>query len=142
MCIRDSYTNPQGGNVASPLLQLAASRGRLMELLATKLHPGNREFEDRGFMTGIMSLMPTLLGAPFEEILRGITLANDVRDALEKGAGELGALLQLSNALESGDGQACHDLSAQLGIDAQTVNLCLTQALAWASSIAVESEKT
>jgi EAL and modified HD-GYP domain-containing signal transduction protein len=133
------YTNPQGGNVASPLLQLAASRGRLMELLAGKLHAGRREFEDRAFMTGIMSLMPTLMSAPFEEILRGISVSADVRDALEKGEGELGALLKLSDALETGDGQACHDLSTQLGIDAPTVNLCLTQALAWASSIAVEN---
>jgi len=135
------YTNPQGGNVANPLLQLAATRGRLMELLATKLHPGRRDFEDRAFMTGIMSLMPTLMGAPFEEILRGINIAAEVRDALEKNTGQLGTLLQLSHALESGDGQACHDLSKQLGIGSQTVNVCLTQALAWASSIAMENEK-
>ncbi|HEX8989733.1 MAG TPA: EAL domain-containing protein [Rhodocyclaceae bacterium] len=133
------YTNPQGGSVANPLLQLAATRGRLMELLASKLHPGRRDFEDRGFMTGIMSLMPALMNAPFEEILRGISVANEVRDALEKTEGELGVLLQLAHALESGDGKACHDLSLQLGLNAQTVNLCLTQALAWASNIAVEN---
>jgi EAL and modified HD-GYP domain-containing signal transduction protein len=134
------YTNPQGGNVASPLLQLAATRGRLMELLAGKLHPSRREFEDQAFMTGIMSLMPTLMNAPFEEILRGITVANNVREALEKGEGELGTLLQLSHALESGDGKACFELATQLNLNAATVNLCLTQALAWASSIAVEQE--
>lgn len=134
------YTNPQGGNVASPLLQLAASRGRLMELLASKLHPGRHDFEDHAFMTGIMSLMPALMSAPFEEILRGITVAPDVREALEKGEGELGNLLKLSDALETGDGQVCHDQSVKLGIDAPTVNLCLTQALAWASNIAIEKE--
>lgn len=136
------YTNPQGGgNVANPLLQLAATRGRLMELLASKLHPGRRDFEDRAFMTGIMSLMPTLMGVPYEEILRGITIVGEVREALEKGAGQLGTLLQLAQGLEGGDGQTCHDLSMELGIGSQTVNLCLTQALAWASSIAMESEK-
>jgi EAL and modified HD-GYP domain-containing signal transduction protein len=57
------YTNPAGGDqVASPLLQLAATRGRFLELLAGKLKPGVREFEDHAFMTGIMSLMPTLMG--------------------------------------------------------------------------------
>ncbi|MDD5250440.1 MAG: EAL domain-containing protein [Rhodocyclaceae bacterium] len=133
------YTNPQGGNVASPLLQLAATRGRLMELLAAKLHPGRHDFEDHAFMTGIMSLMPTLIGAPLEEILRGINIAADVRDALEQSAGELGTLLQLSHALETGDGQACHDLCMQLpGVDHLTVNICLTQALAWASNIGKE----
>ena len=112
-----------------------------MELLAIKLHPGRRDFEDRAFMTGIMSLMPALMSAPFEEILRGITVAAEVRDALEKGSGDLGTLLQLANALETGDGKTCHDLSMQLGIDAQTINICLTQALAWASSIAMENEQ-
>jgi len=130
------YTNPQGGDVASPLLQLAATRGRLMELLATKLHPGRRDFQDHAFMTGIMSLMPTLMGMPLEEILRGINVATDIFDALEKNAGELGVLLQLCGALETGDGQACHDLAEQLaGVDHMTVNTCLTQALAWASNI-------
>jgi EAL and modified HD-GYP domain-containing signal transduction protein len=134
------YTNPQGGGTgANPLLQLAATRGRLMELLGGKLHAGKRDFEDRAFMTGIMSLMPTLMSAPLEEILRGIEIAVEVRDALEKGEGELGTLLQLSNALESGDGPACHELCEKLHLDHHTVNLCLTQALTWASSIAQEN---
>lgn len=135
------YTNPQGGgDVASPLLQLAATRGRLMELLAAKLRPGNREFEDHAFMTGIMSLMPTLMGAPLEEILKGINISADIHDALEKGEGELGILLKLSHALEIGDGQACHDLAEQLpSVDHTTVNACLTQALTWASNIGKEN---
>lgn len=134
------YTDPKGGNVASPLLQLAATRGRLMELLATKLHPGQRELEDQAFMTGIMSLMPTLMGVPLEEILRGINLANDVREALELHEGELGTMLKLTEALEVGDALACHDHVEQLvGMDAAGVNACLTQALAWASSIGKEN---
>ena len=135
------YTNPQGGgDVASPLLQLAATRGRLMELLAAKQRPGSREFEDHAFMTGIMSLMPTLMGAPLEEILKGINISADIHDALEKGEGELGILLKLSHALEIGDGQACHDLAEQLkSVDHMTVNACLTQALAWASNIGKEN---
>lgn len=135
------YTNPQGNNnIASPLLQLAATRGRLMELMAAKLHPGRREFEDHAFMTGIMSLMPSLMGAPLEEILRGISIAPAVHEALEKNEGELGTLLRLSGALEAGDGAACHDLVDALGVDHTTVNACLTQALTWASNIGKEHQ--
>jgi c-di-GMP-related signal transduction protein len=134
------YTDPQGGSVASPLLQLAATRGRLMELLAGKLHPGRREFEDQAFMTGILSLMPTLMGVPLEDILRGINLAVPVRDALEKQEGELGLMLRLTEAQEVGDAETCHDLVVALaGIDATSVNACLAQALAWASSIGKEN---
>lgn len=132
------YTNPTGkdSNVASPLLQLAATRGRFLELLAGRLKPGAREFEDHAFMTGIMSLMPTLMSAPLEEILKGIQLDGDVYKALAHGEGQLGAMLVLSEALEDGNGQLCHDLVEQLpGVDHVAVNACLTQALSWASNI-------
>lgn len=135
------YTNPAGGNVANPLLQLAASRGRLMELLSAKGHPGQREFEDRAFMTGILSLMPTLMGVAIEEILKGIHLAADVQTALVAREGELGTLLRLTEALEAADGAACHDLTERLtGLDHTVVNSCLAQALAWASNIAQSNE--
>lgn len=136
------YTNPGGGgNVASPLLQMAATRGRLLELMSAKLHPGDRGAEDRAFMTGIMSLMPTLMGVELGEILKGVNLAADVREALETQSGELGRLLQLAEALESGDAACCQHLAVELQCeDPAVINLCLTQALAWASNIGRENE--
>ncbi|MDP2811375.1 MAG: EAL domain-containing protein [Rhodocyclaceae bacterium] len=135
------YTNPAGGEVASPLLQLAATRGRLMELLASSLHPGRREIEDHAFMTGIMSLMPTLMGVSIEEILKGISVTSDVREALESRGGELGTMLRLTEALEASDGATCHDLTGQLvGADHTVINACLTQALAWANNIGRTNE--
>jgi EAL and modified HD-GYP domain-containing signal transduction protein len=134
------YTNPSGENTVSPLLQLAATRGRFLELLAGKVKPGVREFEDHAFMTGIMSLMPTLMGVPFEEILKGIQLNAEVQGALESRGGSLGVMLQLAEALEASDGDACHSLTEQLtGADHLTINGCLTQALAWASNIGREN---
>ena len=135
------YTDPSGSHTVSPLLQLAASRGRLMELLGGKLHPGRRDFEDLAFMTGIMSLMPTLMSICLADILRGIELPSSVRKALDSHEGELGTLLKLTEALESGDGPACSDIVAQLpGLDATTINTCLAQALAWANNIGKQTE--
>jgi EAL and modified HD-GYP domain-containing signal transduction protein len=136
------YTNPSGGNhVASPLLQLAATRGRFLELLAGKLRPGAREFEDHAFMTGIMSLMPTLMGVPLEEILKGIQVAPEIHAALESGEGTLGTMLILCEALENSNGELCHDLTEQLpGAHHVMVNACLTQALSWASNIGRPNE--
>lgn len=137
------YTNPAGGNVVSPLLQMAAARGRLMELLATRMYRGKHDFEDRAFMTGIMSLMPTLMGVPMADILKGISIAGDVQIALETQEGELGTMLQLVQALETGDGGICHDLTEQLpGLDHAIINTCLSEALAWASNIGQENEAT
>jgi c-di-GMP-related signal transduction protein len=134
------YTNPSGGTGVSPLLQLAATRGRLMELLAGKIHAGQKQLEDEAFMTGIMSLMPTLMGTTLDEILRGVSIATEIRNALEKGDGELGAMLKLCEALEIGDGVVCHDLCEQLGgIEAGMLNACQAQALAWSSNIGREN---
>lgn len=134
------YTNPQGGNLVSPLMHLAATRGRLLELLAGKFKPGNREFEDRAFVCGIMSLMPTLMGAPLEEILRGIRLDVSVNDALTEHKGDLGKLLGMAEALETADGSGCALACAALGLSAEIVNACLSQAMAWASNIGSEAD--
>lgn len=135
------YTNPSGsGEVAGPLLQLAATRGRFLELLAGKAQSGARELEEQAFMTGIMSLMPTLMGMSLEDILKSIRVAGSVQEALEGRDTPLGIMLRLTEALEVGDGATCHDLTARIpGADHQLVNACHTQALAWASNIGREN---
>lgn len=134
------YTSPSGSDGVSPLLQLAATRGRFLELLAGKLKPGKGEFEDKAYMTGILSLMPTLMSVPMEEILKGIQLSADVEAALVRKEGELGLMLQLAEALEASDGGTCQALLEQLpGTDHRLVNACLTEALAWASNIGREA---
>lgn len=131
------FTNPRGEeHFANPLLQLAATRGRFLELLAGRLQPGGGELGDHAFLTGILSLTPALMGMALEDILKGIRLAGDVQQALESRAGTLGIMLRLAEALETGDGAACHDLTARLpGADYRIVNACEAQALAWAGGI-------
>ncbi len=71
-----------GAEVPSPLLILAATRGKLMELLARALRPSDREFQERAFLTGTLSLVNALLAAPLSEILGTLPVADDVRSAL------------------------------------------------------------
>ena len=130
-----SGQNPTG----NPLLQMAATRGRLMELLAGELRPGDGALADRAFMVGIMSLMPVLVGQPMADIVAPLGLAADVRDALCSGSGPLGALLRLSESSESGN---LADLSAALaelpGLGPKAINRAQTQALQWANEIGQE----
>lgn len=129
------YTNPSGGG-ANPLLQLAATRGRFLELLAGDLMGSSRDFEDRAFMTGIMSLMPALLHVPIGEVIATLNVAPDVREALEQRTGVLGKMLHLAEKQEEGDMEACFALIVELpGADSDRVNAILAQALAWANSI-------
>ncbi len=135
------FSTKGGSQVVSPLLQLAATRGRLMELFADRLRPRDKEFADRAFMTGIMSLMPALLGLPILEVVASLGLASEVREALtENYSGLLGQLLKLTEDLEYNDVAASSDDLEQLsGLNLQAVNACLSQALAWANNIGREA---
>ena len=134
------YTNPKNGAQAdNPLLQLAATRGRLMELLAERVAPRNREFADQGFMVGIMSLMPALLGVDMEEILTQLPVAQRVKQALVEQTGPHGQLLQLVEATEQTDPAMLAEAIARLpGIGIDFLEDCLEQALYWANNLGRE----
>ncbi len=129
-----------GGSAPSPLLQLAATRARLMENLAELHAPSDRTFADSAFMTGIMSLTPALLNLPIQEILAQLTnLPVDIQQALRSYEGMLGKILKLSEAIDSDDADEVSALLARIdGISPSQLNSSLVSALAWATNIAQE----
>jgi c-di-GMP-related signal transduction protein len=136
------YTNPKGAAQGfNPLLQLAATRGRLMELLSDRLQAKNREFAEHAFMVGIMSLMPALLGIALPDILAQLPVAQRVKQALIDHEGQAGQLLLLVEATEHTDFEAVEKMLQSLsGINADVLNTCLTQALSWANNLGLEHE--
>jgi EAL and modified HD-GYP domain-containing signal transduction protein len=84
----------------SPLLILATTRGKLLELIAEKIYPGRRHVADVAFTVGIMSLMDALFGAPMEKILGQISVVEAVSDALLERKGLYGDMLMLAEYLE------------------------------------------
>ena len=98
------YSGVSGSaHAVNPLLQLAATRGRLMELLVDRTpeaKQGGRDIIDQAYMTGILSLMPTLVGCSMDEVLTQLPVARPVHDALSTRDGLLGDLLSLVEILE------------------------------------------
>ncbi|HEY0588658.1 MAG TPA: EAL domain-containing protein [Pseudoduganella sp.] len=95
------YAEPgKRGHSMTPLLMLATTRGRLLELLATKLRPAHRHVADIAFTVGIMSLMDTLFGIPMKEILAQIPMGDEVGEALMFRGGFFGDLLKLAECIE------------------------------------------
>ncbi len=111
------YAEPgKRGSTMTPLLMLATTRGRMLELLAQKLRPAHRHVADIAFTVGIMSLMDTLFGMPMVEIMTQIPVSEEVSDALLYRAGFYGDLLKLAESIERMDGEevlipALHDLA-------------------------------
>ncbi|MDO9064001.1 MAG: EAL domain-containing protein [Sulfuricella sp.] len=125
------FVNP-GGDLQNPLLELAATRGKLMELLAMAQSERDKDHHDRAFMTGIMSLLDTLLGMPMEEVVKQVSLASDVENALLNHEGELGNLLLLVEKMERNDFHAAEGLLADMQLNLGNLMQAQIEAMSWA----------
>jgi EAL and modified HD-GYP domain-containing signal transduction protein len=91
---------------SDPLVQLAGTRSRFMELAARWLRPSDEEFADAAFMTGIFSLVHVVLGTTPAETLDKLGLAPQIRDAIVEHSGAMGTLLRIAEAAdERSDGR-------------------------------------
>jgi EAL and modified HD-GYP domain-containing signal transduction protein len=93
------------GHNQSPLLMLATTRGRLMELLAQRLRPGQRYLGEIAFTVGIMSLMDVLFGIPMADIVEQIPVSDEITNALLRRTGFFGELLKLAECIEQPDSE-------------------------------------
>ncbi|WP_144154131.1 EAL and HDOD domain-containing protein [Paraburkholderia sp. BCC1885] len=87
---------------SDPLVQLAGTRSRFMELAARWLRPKDEDYADAAFMTGIFSLVHVVLGTTPAEALDKLGLAAQIRDAIVEQRGALGALLKIASAADQG----------------------------------------
>jgi c-di-GMP-related signal transduction protein len=134
------FANDKNAIFPNPLLQLAATRGRFMELLAKQIDKNNQDLEDHAYMVGIMSLMDTLLSMPLAEIISPLNVPYDVSGALLFRHGQLGKLLQLIEHLENNEMEAASKSLEELTpLDISQVNTAQLEALAWANSIGQET---
>jgi c-di-GMP-related signal transduction protein len=130
--------SPAGGNAVdgqhAPLLQLAALRGRMMEMLSLSLQPHDAMRAEQAFITGIMSMMPAALGLPMSEIFEQLALEDEVMLALGNHGGDLGMLLALLECYDAEDIEACDALLARIAgprLNRGTLNTCLAASLRW-----------
>jgi len=132
------YASDKGSGAANPLMQLAATRGKMMELIALHESGGDKEFADRAFMAGMLSLLDTLLGEPLADIVARMNLQEEVEGALLRHAGRLGTLLDQCKKLEAGDVEAVQAaLHEHPGLTMDDLNKAQLEAMGWANRIAV-----
>jgi EAL and modified HD-GYP domain-containing signal transduction protein len=127
------YSGPDGHvELDSPLLQMATTRGRLLELIALTLRPGDVEGGNNAFTIGIMSLMDALFAVPMSEILERVEVSHEVRAALLDRAGEYGAMLQVAEQLERTEcTRTMTQALARLGLSAKQLREIELAAFDW-----------
>jgi EAL and modified HD-GYP domain-containing signal transduction protein len=103
------YADPGArGHTLSPLLMLATTRARLMELLAQRLRPGQRNVAEIAFTVGIMSLMDVLFEVRMDDLMEQIPMIDEVSEALLHRTNFFGELLKLAESIERMDDVATH----------------------------------
>jgi EAL and modified HD-GYP domain-containing signal transduction protein len=90
------------GRARPAVLTTALVRAKLCESLARSR--GVRAL-DSAFVVGLLSVCDALLEAPLDEIIPGLPLTAEVRDAILRQEGELGDVLRVAIALQHGHGQ-------------------------------------
>lgn len=123
------------GGEQQALFRTALVRARATELLGKQRLPAVHH--DNLFMTGMFSLLDTLLDMPLQQALRSVNLPDDVRQALLDGCGPYAPFLKLACAGENlADTAVLERLAASAGVDIGVVGLAQIEALAWAEGLA------
>jgi EAL and modified HD-GYP domain-containing signal transduction protein len=121
----------------NPLLEMAAVRGRLMEILVKQRNctVANDEQSEAAFMTGILSLLEVLFETPMSEIIANLNLTDDVCNALLSRSGQLGSMLTLAEKLEVTDFDAVTPLLAVCHVSLDQLLTAQLEAFNWRASI-------
>ncbi|WP_301101338.1 HDOD domain-containing protein [Propionivibrio sp.] len=135
--------NLADGNAPNPLMQLAAARGRQMELLSAAIvpQPDIPDLCDNAFMIGLFSLLEVLINLPMKDVLKELPLHDEVVDALLSGGqgGVLGQLLAAIITSEAGNFSGAETILSGLGISPAMHAKSQITALYWASRININN---
>ncbi len=129
------YSDPNNGQHPNPLLQKAAARGRLLELLAGNLSEPVCADSEIAFMVGTFSLLDVLLCMPMPEILHQLPLPEIATKALMTHEGCLGQLLGVIDAADKHDLATATQRLKALGVNGGEFLDAQLDALNWAGKI-------
>lgn len=121
---------------SNPLMQLAATRAKILEIVCRCMHNQDTVLQERAFIAGSFSLLDTLLSMPMADIMDKLSLHEDVKRALTQRAGPLGQLLLLVESLESGNFDEVEALLKQFpGLNVSSLNDAQMAAIRWVGSL-------
>ena len=127
----------KGAEFDSPLLQMATTRGKTMELVMGQVRPAEKVAADIGFTVGIMSLMDALFSVRMGEILDCVNVLDEVRDALLHREGDYGDVLRLIELIERAqEGQELTGILHKLDLAPSALYALQREAFEWVNEYA------
>ena len=123
---------------ASVLMQMAAVRAKLMDLLCSTHADADKRLEtyrDRAFTIGILSLTHVLLGMDLVQVVEQIGLDDETRSGLMNREGFLGHLLSLVEHVETANFVVAETLLKELRIEPRSLNKAQIETLEWVHNL-------
>ncbi|EHI9242084.1 EAL domain-containing protein [Vibrio vulnificus] len=115
------------------LYSLAVQRARACELLlghtSTKYDPG------QAFLTGLFSLLDSLLDQPLGDIIEDIPVDEEIKLALSERSGQLGTILSTITAYEQANWELASQHQQQLGISEHQLCMAYSKATEWTQEL-------
>ncbi len=109
----------EGGDIKSnPLLERAVIRGKMMEVLMSKITSDINKIE-KSYITGMLSLLDAILHRPIEQILESLYIDEEIKEAILENKGNLGYILGAITSLEKDQIDTAKDYlkNVNLGIE-------------------------
>ncbi|SDH05715.1 EAL and modified HD-GYP domain-containing signal transduction protein [Vibrio xiamenensis] len=113
------------------LYTLSIQRARFCELIYQQFHHDSSS----AFLTGMFSLLDSVLDQPLESILAKIPVDEEVKRALLQGEGLLGQILNLIRAYENADWSEISRISSALDLEENAICDSYTAAVKWTSDL-------
>lgn len=121
----------------SELMVSACLRARTGENVAKAVN--RPESASTVFFMGILSFMDAMLGKPLNEILEELPVADEIKEALSQGTGDLKQFMDVVLALEQNDNTAIDALAQHFKLPVSTLSQCYLDAMAWVNSYVITS---
>ena len=109
-----------------PLMTTSIIRGKMCELIAELLPD---EDSSSYFVTGLFSILDTLMGIPMEKILESLPMSEDINKALLRKEGTMGTVLDAVIAYEESNWQAINLPKVSI----QQIREAYLKSIAWAT---------
>ncbi len=124
--------------MSQEIVRISAFRAKFLELLAetlTQRTRQNKELSSKLFITGLFSLLESLLKVPLKEIFNSLALDEEVLQALDDGSGPLGLWYKLMESYEQGQWRKVRECSQRLSLTDRDLVSAYVEAENWTSVI-------
>ncbi|NMT51057.1 histidine kinase, partial [Vibrio parahaemolyticus] len=115
------------------LYSLAIQRARMCELLLSQMN--TRYDPGQAFLTGMFSLLGSLLDQPLSDVIEDIPVDEDIKLALTSRKGVLGHLLSMTIAYEQADWELAERYCTVLKLTEPQLADAFNQSTEWAQEL-------